>query len=193
MSTNLSVREQNLLIFLHTSQPARHRNKIKRDSRSAAIQNNNSFHRIKTSTMIASTILCLIIPFIHLAFAGYVEPPYFQEYEDLLGSNLLKRCFKREVPPANGSVCRKDPKVCLFGEQTCSSSSGGGNEVQPTMRCNCLDAVWQCQDFECPTGGGLVCPVQDPSAIVPAPICKTDLSCEYNLQTCCGNSFNSTT
>jgi hypothetical protein len=167
----------------------------------------DSFHELQFPSqrmMIVSILLSIVfvptsvraqgiprdeIPFIHLAFPGYEEPPYFPAYEKLLGSDLLKRCVKREFPPTSGSRCRKDPKVCLWGQQTCANvSPSGADEVQPTTRCNCLDSVWQCQSFECPTFGGF-CPVQVSSSVLPTPICMTDLNCVYEEQTCCGHTF----
>lgn len=131
------------------------------------------------------------IPSIHLAYDGYEEPAYFQEYEDHLGSDLLKRCVKREFPPESGSSCRKDPKVCLWGQQVCNSkdaANGDAGDLHPATRCNCVDRVWTCQEFQCPTIGA-TCPAQDPSTTVSPPVCKTDLTCDYEEQACCGQTF----
>lgn len=125
------------------------------------------------------------IPFIHFAYPGYVEPPYFQKYEDLLGQDYMKRCVKRQTPPKDGDTCRRLPKACLFGEQTCPDGS-----VEPTTRCNCQDGVWSCEDFQCPTIDAS-CPIDSPRSDPVFSVCGTDLTCAYGAQDCCGSDVPS--
>lgn len=126
------------------------------------------------------------IPYLHFAFDGYEEPEYFRFIEAMLGADYIKRCVKRRFPPEVGSPCRKDPKVCLFGEQTCITNKTG---TAPTTRCDCHRGKWSCNDYACPTIDAQ-CPSQDPEAIDPAPICESDLTCSYGQQRCCDTVFS---
>jgi hypothetical protein len=110
----------------------------------------------------------------------YVEPPFFAFYEGVLGSDFMKRCVKRRVPPADGDFCRRAPKACLFGEQTCPTSLTLGGATQPTVRCDCDDGSWACQTFACPSIGPACPAVADPSTANPALICSNDLTCTYS-------------
>lgn len=126
------------------------------------------------------------IPFLHFAHPGYEEPSYFQKYEALLGADYMKRCVRRRDPPPDGSSCRKLPKACLWGNQTCEL---GGETPEPSTRCNCQDRLWSCQGFLCPTILDGTCPAESPAATTPEPICGSDVRCNYGDQTCCGLSF----
>lgn len=102
--------------------------------------------------LVRSRPLPVDFPFDHFAHEGYEEPAFFQFYEALLGPDYLKRCARRPVPPNPGDRCRRLPKACLWGSQTCPDGTPGG-PLHPTRRCNCEDRVWSCQDFECPSTG----------------------------------------
>lgn len=131
------------------------------------------------------------VPFLNFAYEGYIEPSYFQFYEANLGSNYLKRCVKREQPPNDGDLCRKNPKACFWGEQICTDVGAGS--TQPTTRCNCENESWSCFDFMCPTIADSTCPAEDPSTPssmdAVEPICSDDMTCVYEEQTCCGLTF----
>ena len=129
--------------------------------------------------------------FLHFAFPGFEAPVYFDEYEQLLGYNVLKMCVRREYPPKTGEQCRGSTKICLWGSQRCSSSDAGSPDtvittLQPTTRCNCHNNEWTCQAFLCPTMEA-TCP-EKPSIgidnVAALPICKTDLTCGYMEKTC---------
>lgn len=121
--------------------------------------------------------------------AGYEEPPYFQFYEDQLGADFMKRCQYRAEPPMEGqSGCRKKPKACMWGNQTCPDGANRGGLVQPTTRCTCYHNSWMCQPFQCPTIDAQ-CPSVDPSVLTTAPVCSADLNCGYEDQFCCGRRF----
>lgn len=115
--------------------------------------------------------------------SSYEEPPYFQHYEDQLGASYMKRCQMRLDPPNGGDSCRRQPKACMWGDQTCL----GTVRLQPTARCNCYEGSWACQPFLCPTIEPK-CPSADPSTVTPASVCSTDLACGYEEQTCCGKT-----
>jgi hypothetical protein len=120
--------------------------------------------------------------YLHFAYPGFRAPVYFDEYEALLGPNVLKMCVRREYPPENGQQCRGTMKVCLWGSQRC----GSDNHLEPTTRCNCKNNEWTCQAFLCPTMEGVTCPAK-PSLgqdIAALPICKTDLACGYAEKAC---------
>lgn len=139
-------------------------------------------------------------PFKH-AHAGYVEPPYFQYYEDNIGCEHLKRCVRREDPPVDGESCRPKPKSCIFGSQTCPSgdTTTPGGTLQPNLRCDCRNEIWTCKNFTCPTMDP-ICPLTKPDlgdgsmmTTTTPMICSTDMHCGYgeNVQ-CCGRTFQKT-
>lgn len=115
--------------------------------------------------------------FIHFSYTGYQEPLYFNEYESLMGHEVLKRCVRREYPPEGEGHCRDLEKTCLWGSQRCDG------ELEPTTRCNCRNDNWTCQSFFCPTMEPL-CPATNPSGEDPAPICKKDMKCAYEKTIC---------
>lgn len=120
--------------------------------------------------------------YLHFAYQGHQVPVYFDEYESLLGENVLKLCIRREYPPDNGEQCRGVTKVCLWGAQRC----GPDKHLEPTSRCNCKNNQWSCQAFLCPTMEGSTCP-EKPSLgldLAALPICKTDLACGYMEKKC---------
>lgn len=65
--------------------------------------------------------------------SNYSQPAYFKFYQDNLGAEYLKRCFKRQVPPNDGDSCRRNAKACLSGQQTCPKETPGG-DIQSSSR-----------------------------------------------------------
>lgn len=72
------------------------------------------------------------IPFLHFAYPGYEEPLYFQEYEDLLGADYMKRLVSGAMIPHVMEACVED---CLKGLSLGQSNlqpegAGTNNRVQ---------------------------------------------------------------
>lgn len=103
----------------------------------------------------------------HRELQTITEPAWFNRVaaEDTTG--VLKRCSKRTVPPVNGSICSRKPKLCYFDTQDCY-----GVGAHPATKCFCDgkegSQTWNCETEVCPvfpdptkTGCGPV--VNDPT------------------------------
>lgn len=76
--------------------------------------------------------------------AQWTPPAWWDLISDTFKGNL-KRCFKRQVPPVNGTRCARTPKTCFFGDKQCESVGH-----YPEVQCDCEDRVWTCDDSKCP-------------------------------------------
>lgn len=142
-------------------------------------------------------------------YAGYIEPAYFNFYQDLLGDDKFKRCGCRPNPPVDGEGCRRLPKTCFWGEQMCPPGTPGGT-TQPMVQCVCQNEQWTCdRNLKCPSGSdapsshpsvAAIAPSQSPSASpstppsnldscprpytfpLVSPNCNVDLDCEYDVE-----------
>jgi hypothetical protein len=79
----------------------------------------------------------------------YELPSWWNTVQQTNGSTDLKRCFKRQFPPTQGSTCATRRKVCYFFEQECP----GG--TFPTTKCTCNGSQnnlgsWNCEAESCP-------------------------------------------
>lgn len=81
--------------------------------------------------------------------ATYIEPLWFERIAEEDTSGLLKRCFKKSVPPMNGSRCSRKAKVCYFDTQDCD-----GVGAHPVTKCSCDGKAgtqkWDCEPEVCP-------------------------------------------
>ena len=90
------------------------------------------------------------------------DPPSWLDYlvdnfADIDGEGPLKRCFKRNAPPVNGSRCARNPKTCYFGDTRTCPDIG----AFPDVRCRCDgeagSQTWDCQPVACPVVQNTCC------------------------------------
>lgn len=79
----------------------------------------------------------------------YELPNWWDAVQAANGSENLRRCYKRQFPPTQGSTCATRIKICYFGDQTCS----GGDF--PATKCTCngsqnVAGAWNCEPEACP-------------------------------------------
>lgn len=123
----------------------------------------------------------------------YVEPLWFQRIAEEDESGLLKRCFKKDVPPNNGDRCARRAKVCYFDTQDCD-----GMGAHPVTKCYCDgrngSQTWSCEPEACPgvypdpTRTGCAPIVNDPSCPLGSPTtnaCSSvdfPVTCNYQME-----------
>lgn len=94
--------------------------------------------------VVKKTLLTLVL-LSGLAAAQYVPPPWWTRISNEDTTGQLRRCFKRTVPPVDGSRCSRNPKLCYFDTQQCA-----GVGPHPVTKCTCDGNIWNCAPESCP-------------------------------------------
>lgn len=82
----------------------------------------------------------------------YLLPNWWDAVQAANGSENLKRCFKRQFPPEEGTACATRTKICYFGNQDCPVPTNG---PFPATKCTCdgsknIPGTWNCVAEACP-------------------------------------------
>ena len=132
--------------------------------------------------------------------SSYKTPRWWGRYKRMIGRPYLRRCKKwvedQDHPPTSGSCPRRHGNyTCFFGNQACLENGKKKPFPHPNQQCTCVDRVWECQPWECPTPQFYKCPLKSPLDSPQYPQgsmrCLGDMECTYGEETCCGKTHPS--
>lgn len=98
--------------------------------------------------MIAAKTILILALCSTLAAAQYVEPDWWPRIASEDTTGTLRRCARKVaagVLPVDGSACSLNPKICFFDTQQCT-----GVGPHPVTKCDCDNAIWDCDPEPCP-------------------------------------------